>query len=97
MVFSSIEAEDNLLFFSSERIVKKNIIALLSPPDVDAGSWLWCAAHIPTVDLHCQLKSRHPLQLRKGAEQRHLLTDRGSRTTLTTTTIPTTFGQAISH
>lgn len=53
--------------------VKEKHDCSLSHPDVDAGCWIWRAAYVPAVDVHCQLKGWHPLRLREGAEQCHLL------------------------
>lgn len=58
------------MYCNSKEIKKKNII---SHPDVNAGCWIWRAAYVPAVDVHRQLKGWHPLRVREGAEQCHLL------------------------
>lgn len=45
----------------------------LTAPDVDARRWYRRAADIPGADLHHQLKGWYPLQLREGANHRHIL------------------------
>lgn len=48
----------------------------LPPSDADAGRGRSRVANLPAADVRHQLKGRHPVQLGKGAHQRHLLTRR---------------------